>query len=135
MKWLESLFNSPCCNNPSKSSKPTYTATFYRDKKRETRWRLTHRNGNIVADSGEGYKNKGDAKSSFVNLANVVGGNQHITRLYRDKKKELRWNIAHINGNIVADSGEGYKNLLDITTALYNLLTSLSIGDFKVVEE
>ncbi|WP_255196069.1 HVO_2922 family protein [Halorarius litoreus] len=33
------------------------TATFelYRDREGQYRWRLVHRNGNIIADSGEGY--------------------------------------------------------------------------------
>jgi uncharacterized protein YegP (UPF0339 family) len=32
-------------------------ATFelYKDKSREYRWRLRHENGNIIADSSEGY--------------------------------------------------------------------------------
>ncbi|HYD67601.1 YegP family protein [Azospirillum sp.] len=36
--------------------------TFYykKDAKGEWRWRLKHSNGNIIADSGEGYKNKED---------------------------------------------------------------------------
>jgi len=38
-------------------------ATFelYRDKAGEYRWRLVHENGNIIADSGQGYTNKADA--------------------------------------------------------------------------
>ena len=33
--------------------------------------------------------------------------------LYRDVKKEYRWKMVASNGNIVADSGEGYKNKKD----------------------
>lgn len=38
-------------------------ATFYlfRDKKREVRWKLVHRNGRIIACSGEGYRRRIDA--------------------------------------------------------------------------
>jgi uncharacterized protein len=36
--------------------------TFYKDKKKEWRWRAFTANGNVVADSGEGYKRKRDAK-------------------------------------------------------------------------
>ena len=28
--------------------------------------------------------------------------------LYKDKKGEFRWRLRHTNGNIIADSGEGY---------------------------
>lgn len=34
---------------------------YYKDKKKEWRWRVVARNGNILADSGEGYKNKSGA--------------------------------------------------------------------------
>ena len=35
-------------------------ATFevYEDRAREWRWRLVHDNGNIIADSGEGYASR-----------------------------------------------------------------------------
>jgi len=34
---------------------------LYKDKAGEFRWRLRHTNGNIIADSGEGYKTKANA--------------------------------------------------------------------------
>lgn len=34
------------------------TLHLYQDASREWRWRLKARNGNILADSGEGYKRK-----------------------------------------------------------------------------
>ncbi|MEM4781643.1 MAG: HVO_2922 family protein, partial [Halalkalicoccus sp.] len=33
----------------------------YRDKAGEWRWRLVHRNGNVIADGGEGYSSKRNA--------------------------------------------------------------------------
>jgi len=38
-------------------------ATFelYKDSAGEWRWRLRHQNGNIIADSGEGYSDKAAA--------------------------------------------------------------------------
>ena len=38
-------------------------ATFelYQDRAGEYRWRLRHQNGNIIADSGEGYSSKANA--------------------------------------------------------------------------
>lgn len=38
-----------------------FRLTIYRDRKREWRWRLKHKNGCIMADSGEGYTRKPDA--------------------------------------------------------------------------
>ncbi len=42
-------------------------ATFelYRDKAGEYRWRLRHENGNIIADSGQGYTTKDNAKNGI----------------------------------------------------------------------
>jgi uncharacterized protein YegP (UPF0339 family) len=37
---------------------------IYKDKTGEFRWRLIHTNGQVIANSGEGYKTK----------ANVMGG-------------------------------------------------------------
>lgn len=42
-------------------------ATFelYKDVKGQYRWRLRHENGNIIADSGEGYSSKPGAKNGI----------------------------------------------------------------------
>lgn len=42
-------------------------ATFelYKGSADEWRWRLRHENGNIIADSGEGYHNKADAMNGI----------------------------------------------------------------------
>ena len=39
--------------------KPTFIV--YQDRAGEWRWRLQHRNGRVIADSGEGYTRKRDA--------------------------------------------------------------------------
>jgi len=38
-----------------------YTLTVYQDKAKLYRWRITHKNGNILADSGEGYSTQSNA--------------------------------------------------------------------------
>jgi len=42
-------------------------ATFqvYRDEVDEWRWRLVHDNGNVIADSGEGYASKQKAEQGL----------------------------------------------------------------------
>ncbi|MFC7175762.1 HVO_2922 family protein [Halosegnis marinus] len=46
------------------------TATFelYEDKEGKYRWRLRHANGNIIADSGEGYASKQKAKQGIESV-------------------------------------------------------------------
>jgi uncharacterized protein YegP (UPF0339 family) len=41
------------------------TFELYEDRADEWRWRLRHRNGNIMADSGEGYVRRSDAESAI----------------------------------------------------------------------
>jgi uncharacterized protein YegP (UPF0339 family) len=45
-------------------------ATFelYTDKAGEYRWRLRHSNGNIIADSGEGYTTKDNAVNGLESV-------------------------------------------------------------------
>lgn len=43
--------------------KPTHE--IYKDAKKEWRWRIIARNGDIIAASCEGYKNKVDAEKEF----------------------------------------------------------------------
>ena len=38
---------------------------IYKDTTGEFRWRLTHTNGQVIANSGEGYKAKANAISSI----------------------------------------------------------------------
>jgi uncharacterized protein YegP (UPF0339 family) len=38
--------------------------------------------------------------------------------VYRDGKGEYRWRARAANGRVIADSGEGYRNLVDAEWAL-----------------
>jgi len=46
------------------------SATFevYEDSAAQYRWRLVHANGNIIADSGEGYATKQKAKQGIESV-------------------------------------------------------------------
>jgi uncharacterized protein YegP (UPF0339 family) len=50
------------------------TATFevYRDNADEWRWRLVASNGNIIADSGEGYRSKQGVKRGIESVKRSV---------------------------------------------------------------
>jgi len=51
-------------------------ATFelYQDRADEWRWRLRHTNGNIIADSGEGYSTKANAENGIESVKANAGG-------------------------------------------------------------
>jgi uncharacterized protein YegP (UPF0339 family) len=51
-------------------------ATFelYRDAEAQWRWRLVHDNGNILADSGEGYTSKQNCRSGLESVKHNAPG-------------------------------------------------------------
>ena len=104
-------------------------ATFelYADNADEWRWRLVHDNGNIIADGGGGYSDKRDANSGIESVqrnapgAHVIdvsrdeeapdeGGSNATFEVFRDKADKHRWRLVHDNGNVIADSGQGYAS-------------------------
>jgi len=93
-------------------------ATFelYEDNRGEYRWRLRHDNGNIIADSGEGYADKRGAREAIERVqgyapeAHALDVERAAFEIYEDNAEEHRWRLRHRNGNILADSGEGYSS-------------------------
>jgi amphi-Trp domain-containing protein len=105
-------------------------ATFqlYEDNAGQYRWRLRHDNGNIIADSGEGYASKQKAKQGLESVqenaagAHVVdtskdevvsdeeSGSQATFEIFEDASEQWRWRLRHDNGNIIADCGGGYAS-------------------------
>lgn len=55
-------------------------ATFelYEDRADEWRWRLVHRNGNIIADGGEGYTSKQNARKGIRSVKTNAAGAEVI---------------------------------------------------------
>ncbi|EMA60193.1 HVO_2922 family protein [Halorubrum lipolyticum] len=95
---------------------PNATFELYEDAAEEYRWRLRHRNGNIIADSGEGYGSESGARDAIGRVreyspeADVLEVGNAAFEIYEDAGGEWRWRLRHRNGNIVADSGEGYAS-------------------------
>ena len=46
---------------------------FYRDRRKEWRWRYRAANGKIIAESGEGYKNREDCEEGYFSFSVAVG--------------------------------------------------------------
>ena len=53
---------------------------LYRDRADEWRWRLVHNNGNIIADSGEGYDRKATARNGLESVMRNAPGATIVTR-------------------------------------------------------
>ncbi|MDT3434096.1 DUF1508 domain-containing protein [Haloarcula sp. 1CSR25-25] len=84
----------------------------YTDAAGEFRWRLLHRNGNILADSGEGYSSRSNARRAARRVSELAPESEvdDGIEVYEDKGNEWRWRLRAANGELVADSGEGYTN-------------------------
>jgi uncharacterized protein YegP (UPF0339 family) len=53
---------------------------LYQDKADEWRWRLVVANGNIIADSGEGYTSKQGAKRGIESVKSSAPGAKVVTQ-------------------------------------------------------
>lgn len=111
----------------AQASKATFV--LYEDNAEEWRWRLRHVNGNIIADSGEGYASKQKAKQGLESVKNNAAGAYVVDQtrdeevntddnsgsnaafeVFQDKADKWRWRLRHNNGNIIADCGQGYAS-------------------------
>ncbi|SNR44865.1 Uncharacterized conserved protein YegP, UPF0339 family [Halorubrum vacuolatum] len=103
------------------------TVEIYEDNAGEWRWRLIHRNGNLIADSGEGYASKGGVEDAVERLkqyaadADILDVGAAAFEIYEDNAGEWRWRLRHRNGNVVADSGEGYGSRSGAVEAVTNV--------------
>ncbi|TQQ79000.1 DUF1508 domain-containing protein [Halonotius roseus] len=80
----------------------------YTDNAEQWRWRLVHKNGNILADSGEGYTRRNDANRAVDRLRERV--EELEFEVFEDSAGEYRWRLRASNDEIIADSGEGYNS-------------------------
>jgi uncharacterized protein YegP (UPF0339 family) len=89
---------------------------LYEDNSGDWRWRLVHDNGNVIADSGEGYSSKSNAKRAMAGVRDHAASADYLKispagfEVYRDKGGKWRWRLVHENGNVLADSGQGYAS-------------------------
>ena len=103
---------------PSEDDAAASRATFelFEDNAGEWRWRLRHDNGNVIGDSGEGYASKSNAKRALERVREHVAAADYLRvdpaafEVYRDKGGKWRWRLIHENGNVLADSGQGYAS-------------------------
>jgi uncharacterized protein YegP (UPF0339 family) len=88
----------------------------YTDAKGEYRWRLRATNGQVIATSGQGYKDKRDRLNAIERIkkdAKTLKFQQ-----YPDTGGQLRWRLIASNGQIIATSGQGYKDKRDCENAI-----------------
>ncbi|MBX0291695.1 DUF1508 domain-containing protein [Hymenobacter sp. HSC-4F20] len=107
---------------------------YYQDAKNEWRWNLKDGNHEIVADSGEGYRDKTDCQKG-AELFKALGpeaperkvvepdtsGQGPEWEYYSDRKAEWRWRFQARNNKILADSAEGYESEQNVKRSITNV--------------
>jgi len=120
------------------------TFELYEDEVGEFRWRLRHRNGHILSDSGQGYTERREAEAAIERVKQRVGPAQYLRadptafEVYRDRADEWRWQLIHKNGTVLADSGEGYASRRGARAAVDRVRETIEEGDeddFEVFED
>ncbi len=101
----------------SDDSARSLTFETYQDQKEGHRWRLKATNGQIIATSGQGYKDKRDCKNAIDRIKKDAATKLKF-ETYEDKAKEHRWRLKATNGQIIATSGQGYKDKRDCEHAI-----------------
>jgi Uncharacterized conserved protein len=124
---------------------------LYEDNAGEYRWRLVHQNRNIIADSGEGYTSKQNAKQGLKSVTSNApgayiddqstdetvpdqGGSNATFELYEDNAEQWRWRLRHNNGNIISDSGQGYTSKQSAKQGLHSVQMNVSGAPVEEVE-
>jgi uncharacterized protein YegP (UPF0339 family) len=89
----------------------------YQDKKQEHRWRLKATNGQVIATSGQGYKDKRDCENAIDRIKKDAA-TKLTFETYEDAKQQCRWRLKATNGQVIATSGQGYKDKRDCENAI-----------------
>lgn len=106
------------------------TFEVFEDARNNWRWRLRHTNGNVISVSGEGYSSRSEAKNAIERVqkyapeSHVLDANPAMFEVYKDSEEQWRWRLRHRNGNIIADSGEGYSS----RTAAQDAIESVKVN-------
>lgn len=61
-----------------------------------------------------------------------VSKKKAVLEVYRDKGRQWRWRLVATNGNIIANSGEGYKNKCDCTNMVEGIVRGMDIVERKI---
>src|SRR5213078_3237583 len=90
---------------------PARALTFetYQDRSNEHRWRLKAANGQIIATSGQGYKDKRDCKNAIDRIKKDAATKLKF-ETYEDNAHQHRWRLKATNGQVIGSSGQGYKD-------------------------
>jgi uncharacterized protein YegP (UPF0339 family) len=93
---------------PAEYLQPDPTAIeIYRDEEDNYRWRLLHKNGNILGGSGEGYTSGSEAREAIDELRDGI--DEAEIEVYEDERAAFRWRLRGAEEKVTFDS-TGYES-------------------------
>jgi uncharacterized protein YegP (UPF0339 family) len=114
---LANSAREPQAKRKASAAAKTLTFEIYQDKVGEYRWRLKAINKQIIATGGQGYKDKRDCKKA-IDRIKADAATRLTFETYADAGKDTRWRLKATNGQIIATSGQGYKDKRDCQHAI-----------------
>ena len=112
---------------PAEYLQPDPTAIeIYRDEEEKYRWRLLHKNGNILGGSGEGYTSRSGAREAIDELRDGIG--EAEIEVYEDENDEFRWRLRGDEEKVKFDS-TGYESRSSAEDAVERVRTFLPEAD------
>jgi uncharacterized protein YegP (UPF0339 family) len=93
---------------PAEYLQPDPTAIeIYRDEEEKYRWRLIHKNGNILGGSGEGYASGSEVREAIDELRDRI--DEADIEVYEDENGAFRWRLRGDEQKVTFDS-TGYES-------------------------
>ncbi|AGB36262.1 amphi-Trp domain-containing protein [Natronococcus occultus] len=77
----------------------------------------------------------GPAADGTTDADSREDGRRSRFEIYRDRADEWRWRLVHWNGNIIADSGEGYASRSNAERAVRGVVRNASDARIEHLEE
>ena len=112
---------------PAEYLQPDPTAIeIYRDEEDKHRWRLLHKNGNILGGSGEGYTSGSEAREAIDELRDGI--DEAEIEVYEDENGAFRWRLRGDEEKVKFDS-TGYESRRGAEGAVERVRTFLPEAD------
>ncbi|GAA0288232.1 hypothetical protein GCM10009000_124260 [Halobacterium noricense] len=106
------------------------------------RRRVNARDAALGSPTSRGVKNSGDCRGVEPSATIALGTDDVLGRMpdatfeiYEDDIGQYRWRLVHTNGNIIADSGEGYASKQKARQGLNSVKENAPDADIEEVDE
>jgi uncharacterized protein YegP (UPF0339 family) len=110
---------------PMSEKKRAIKINLYVDKLGGYRWRCIASNGRQIAKCTRSYR----SMAQLIDDIAFITSKSHDAYVYRDKRHDWRWKFCHLDGRVLAISGEGYCNRADCIDASDVFLDAEIIAD------